>query len=305
MTEHCPICKNINYKDLFTVEGKEQRSFKVVKCLDCMHVFTLLPPGLNINSYYEDEDYRIVDVRKSIFFKLMKIEYSRILNVLKRINAKLNSLLDFGCGKGNFLWFAKNKRWNVFGVETSVPRAEYARKVFNLNISTEFYSGGKIGNTRYDVITLLHVLEHLPDPLNLLHELVRENLAEKGVLLIEVPNFNSIQSRLAKNKWIHLDVPRHISHFTEKTLTQILSIMNMTPIRRKSFSFHIGVLGMVQSILSFCGYRKNILTRLKYKKTISIIVLIMTVLPIALLLEAAASFFKRGGVLRIYAITNK
>ena len=73
----------------------------------------------------------------------------------------------------------------------------------------------------FDTITFWHTLEHLPDPSAALVETNRI-LKPKGQLLISVPNFQSWQARIMKSDWYHLDIPRHLYHFTPKTITQLL-----------------------------------------------------------------------------------
>ncbi|MBI2968171.1 MAG: class I SAM-dependent methyltransferase, partial [Bacteroidetes bacterium] len=260
MPPSCPVCGSHQFNDFFTANTGNKQSFRLVTCGTCSHHFTLIPDHIDLSTFYEDDDYKVADFRKSLFFRLLSFEYTGILKKISEIRQGSESLLDFGCGKGNFLWFAKNQGWSSTGVETSLPRAEYARNIFDLTVFTENYSSGKIGTGSYDVITLFHVLEHLPAPVELLRELVSGNLNKNGILLIEVPNFASWQARWTMEKWMHLDIPRHISHFSEPVLMQILQLLNLNPVKKEYFSFHLGVLGMVQSIMSILGYRNNLLT---------------------------------------------
>ena len=69
----------------------------------------------------------------------------------------------------------------------------------------------------FDMITLWHVLEHLNEPKKIVN-LIEEKLINKGYVVVEVPNFNSFQHLISKNNWIHLDCPRHVTHFTKEGL---------------------------------------------------------------------------------------
>jgi hypothetical protein len=247
----------------------------------------------------------VVENRGSIFDTILNLEYGSVIKKINSLCSAGGTLMDFGSGKGKFASLAKRDGWNVKCVETSEDRAQYARKTYQLEVNSNFYSSGNIFNLEFDVITLFHVLEHLPNPGVMLHQLLKDNLDKAGLAVIEVPNFNSLQSRLAKNRWIHLDVPRHINHFTPESLEQLLIDCDMTPVRKAYFSYHLGVLGMVDSLLKLSGYKKNIIYELKNRKSILLKLGILFVLPFALLLEAVSSFSKQGGIIRIYCTKKR
>jgi len=136
--------------------------------------------------------------------------------------------------------------------------------------------------------------------MDLARALTRDNLKREGLLVIEVPNIRSWQSLFAKERWIHLDVPRHINHFTKQRLKQMMEELGFTAVRTSYFSLHLGVLGMLDSLLKLCGYRKNLIFELKNKKSIGLLLKIAFVLPVALLLEGLAAWRGRGGITRIY-----
>jgi hypothetical protein len=150
------------------------------------------------------------------------------------------------------------------------------------------------------VLTLFHVLEHLPGPEVLLRELIAANVEKGGLVVFEVPNIKSLQSRIAKDKWIHLDVPRHIHHFSPERLEQFLRQLGLKPLKTTYFSFHLGVLGMVDTLLKLFGYRNNIIYELKNKKNKRLLLKVALLLPIAILLESVASGLRRGAVIRMY-----
>ena len=114
-------------------------------------------------------------------------------------------LLDFGFGKGQFLLAAKEQGWVGLGVETAMDRANFARDLYQVDVIDTFYEGGAVTEDRFDLITLNHVLEHLPEPEPILGELVRSNLEPGGLVMIEVPRLNSWQSMIAGSAWVHLD----------------------------------------------------------------------------------------------------
>ena len=299
MKTGCPICHSNNYK-IYYEKVFSYPYASIVQCEKCGHLYSLLTKEVDTEALYNDEVYRVVENRGSVFDKILDREYTRVIKKIESLLPKKGLLLDFGCGKGKFGWLATKNKWQVKCVETSFSRSEYAREIYHLDVNTEFYNDGRIFETLFDVITLFHVLEHLPHPMKLTGTLTRDNLKQKGLLVIEVPNFKSWQSSFAKEKWIHLDVPRHINHFTEKRLKKMMEDIGFTPVKIDSFSFHLGVLGMLDSLLKLCGYKKNIIFELKNKKSIRLLLQVTFVLPVALLLECMAALGGRGGITRMY-----
>ena len=273
-----------------------------MECKSCLHHYTYFDQEVPISSYYNENDYQIRDTRKSIFHQIQELEYQPIINYLKKKNPNQTiKLLDFGSGKGLFLNLAKHHHLDVKGVETSSPRAAYSRNVFGLTIDSSYYTVGKIFNHSFDAITIFHVLEHLEKPFELLNNLVDQNLAPEGLLIIEVPNFESWQSKWAGKHWLHLDVPRHLSHFSPLTIINQLEKFGFFIIKTDHFSWHLGIIGMIQSIWSLFGYRGFLIGELKERKRLRLLFKIGITLPFAIILEGLASLVGRGGILRLYA----
>lgn len=299
MITGCPICHSDSYK-IYYEKVFNYPYANIVQCESCGHLYSLLTQNVDTDALYNDEVYKVVENRGSVFDRILDREYIRVIKKIDSFLPRKGSLLDFGCGKGKFGWLAVKDKWQVKCVETSAGRFEYARSVYHLEVNTEFYSKGRIFENSFDVITLFHVLEHLPQPMELAGALTDDNLRRDGLLVIEVPDISSWQSSFAKEKWIHLDVPRHIHHFTKQRLMQMMEDIGFTPVRTACFSFHLGVLGMLDSLLKLCGYRKNIIFELKNRKSIGLLLKIAFVLPVALLLEGLAAWRGRGGITRMY-----
>ncbi|MGB4399459.1 MAG: class I SAM-dependent methyltransferase, partial [Daejeonella sp.] len=258
---------------------------------------------IDVNEFYDGKDYTVKDTRDSIFFKIQKAEYGSVINTIQNTTRNQTPfILDFGSGKGLFLHFAALKGCQVKGIESSKPRAEYARKYFGLTVNTDYYTSGSVLNSRFDVITMFHVLEHLQNPSELMSNLVKSNLKPGGLLIAEVPNFGSWQSRWAGNRWLHLDVPRHLTHFTDSSLEKIIDNADCRVIRKEYYSLHLGIVGMVQSIFAWFGYKGFLIADLKENKSRVLLAMVLLVLPFAVLLEGLAVLFKKGGIIRCYAV---
>lgn len=298
----CPLCKADSYTAIHKHPGASPGA-SIVKCNQCLHVYTLVNSDSEPGKLYSDGVYKLIENRDSIFDKILNWEFKRVIKRINRIKPSKGNLLDFGCGKGKFASLASHFGWKVKCTETAPERAEYAKKMYGLDVNTDFYATGKIFNSEsFDAITLFHVLEHLPDPKNLLGELIKHNLAKDGLVVLEVPDFNSLQARIAGSNWIHLDAYRHVSHFTPGKIEELAAELNLETIKTTSFSFHLGVLGMTDSFLKKLGYRKNIIYELKIKKSKLLLLFLFILLPFSFTLEFFAAATGAGGVTRKYFI---
>ena len=184
------------------------------------------PQPKNLSTYYESDDYiSHTDAKKSLVDKIYQsVKKRNIKNKLKIVQKHSNGkrLLDFGCGTGDFLVVAQKAGWLVSGVEPNEKaKVKAAQKGLALKPSLK-----DLDNEKYDVITLWHVLEHLP---NLNDQITRlyNVLSENGVLIIAVPNFKSYDAVYYKNYWAAFDVPRHLWHFSKSSIKKIFSKKGM------------------------------------------------------------------------------
>jgi len=177
----------------------------------------------NLSRYYESEDYiSHTDNKKGLINSLYQLVKKRALqnktDLINKLNNGTGSLLDIGAGTGDFLNIAGQKGWKINGVEPNKSARDLAAsKNVILKETLEELSGNK-----FDVITLWHVLEHLPN----LEETILsiENLlAPGGTLIIAVPNYNSFDAKHYKTYWAAFDVPRHLWHFSKSSMKLIFS----------------------------------------------------------------------------------
>jgi SAM-dependent methyltransferase len=303
MTLNCPLCSANDFSVIHKLLEQDTAA-SIVKCTHCLHIYTLIDQEPEPGKLYNDHVYKVVDNRSSIFDKILNWEYKRVIKRISSFKPSKGTLLDFGSGKGKFAHLAKHNGWDVKCVETATERAAYAEEVYGLEVNRDVYSTGKIFNKSFDVLALFHVLEHLPNPGSLVKELTRSNLNKKALIVIEVPNFKSWQSRIAGKRWLQLDATRHIHHFTPSRLEEFAREINTSTLRTTFFSLHVGMLGMTDSLLKLFGYRGNIIYELKNKKNKALVAGIILLLPFSFLLEVLASTFGRGGIIRKYLILD-
>jgi len=202
------------------------------------------PEQAELSKYYESENYiSHTDEGKGLmaflYHGVKKYSLALKLRLITSLNKGPGSLLDIGAGTGAFLKLAKEHGWNAQGVEPNEnARLLAAQKELNLNQTIEELSG----NT-FDVITLWHVLEHLPDLESTIAKI--ESLVEPGgILIIAVPNYKSFDARHYKEYWAAYDVPRHLWHFSKKSMSVLFS-SRMKLIKTKPMifdSFYVSLL---------------------------------------------------------------
>jgi hypothetical protein len=100
-----------------------------------------------------------------------------------------------------------------------------------------------------DVATLWHSLEHMANPAEVLASL-RSVLSEDGTVVLAVPNLDSLQSRVTTTSWLHLDVPRHLSHFTRRSLELLLRQEGFEPVRWWNLEIEYDLIGWSQSLMT-------------------------------------------------------
>jgi SAM-dependent methyltransferase len=128
-------------------------------------------------------------------------------------------LLDFGCGAGDFLRRMHSLGWNVAGLDMAVTAVARIRDLpaFVGTLPHPLWT-----EACFEAITMWQSLEHVHQPLDVLHAAYRL-LTTGGRLLVAAPNFDSFASRWFGPNWFGLDVPRHLTHFTPTTLRLMLA----------------------------------------------------------------------------------
>jgi predicted SAM-dependent methyltransferase len=153
------------------------------------------------------------------------------------------NLLDFGCGDGSFLLAARAEGWNCCGIERNPPESL-------LDELPVVGSLDQLGDrSPFDCVTFWHVLEHVDDPVDVLTRL-RGYLKPGGVVLAAVPNFGSCQARFTGASWLHLDVPRHLYHFTKRSLTKTFEAAGFRVHGATYGEIEYDVIGWSQSLLN-------------------------------------------------------
>ena len=229
------------------------------------------PSEEQLPKYYQSEDYiSHTDAKRNLFEKvyhfIKTIALKRKLKLINSFNVEEKKLLDVGCGTGDFLKVAKDHNWSVSGIEPNLEARIIANKktdnsVFDIEQLLTFEKHS------FDIITLWHVLEHLPkldDHIAILESLLKPN----GRLVIAVPNYKSFDANYYKGYWAAFDVPRHLWHFSQNTISKLVQQKGMEVIKTEPMifdAFYVSLLsekyknGFMNPIKAFwIGWRSNL-----------------------------------------------
>jgi SAM-dependent methyltransferase len=307
----CASCGGEEGRRLAATDHITGEMFEVVVCSRC-GLGRTDPAPADLRRYYPTGYYGSGGIRFNPLVEaaIRTSRTSRVAEVT-RAHPAPGAILDVGCGRGLMLSELAHRGWRAVGVEMSDAASRHAREVLGLDVRVGDLVGCKFPTASFDVVTLFHVLEHLPDPDSALAE-VRRLITADGWLLVEVPNFGSLQSRLAGGRGFHVDAPRHLFHFTRAALLQSLERAGFEPIRVATHSFEFGYYGMLQSLLNRATRRQNGLYEMLKNRTArppeslggDVAATIALLLPAAIVsvpLEATAAALGRGAVLRVLA----
>ena len=231
------------------------------------------PVPKNLASYYKSENYiSHTDSKKSLLDKVYQIvkntTLKRKLKLIDSFKTSSKNILDVGSGTGDFLKVCKNNSWSVFGVEPNLDARNIAAKkgiTLQENLS-------ELKNIQFDVITLWHVLEHVENLSETIF-LINKMLAENGKIVIAVPNFKSDDANYYKDFWAAFDVPRHLWHFSQKSIHLLFENENMTIekiLPMKFDSFYVSMLSEKYKTgkLNFLiGFWRGFVSNWKARKT--------------------------------------
>lgn len=245
---NCIACEGSDLVDLFTARDINNRPFDYLKCPICGTV-QLTNPSEELFDYAYDQAYYGGSGEKfkwpfSALFALSKKLAAKKLAA--RINSKDSSILDIGCGTGSFLTELNQLGYsNLWGNEINSP----AKAPDHITWLPGMFSEIDLKEKRFDLITLFHVFEHLPEPESLIARF-HECLKEEGIVVISLPNIDSHQAQKFGANWLHLDPPRHLHLIPPKQLKALFMAAGFEPVSETYRSFFYNPYGYLQSWLN-------------------------------------------------------
>jgi 2-polyprenyl-3-methyl-5-hydroxy-6-metoxy-1,4-benzoquinol methylase len=198
-------------------------TFHVAACSSCGCGWTLPPASSAELEAFYPETYAAHLLERGLLGAIQERGQRLILHrALARLPLRAlrertpGELLDVGCGRGDLGAELIRRGWQVAGVDPSAAAAVTAR-MRGLDASVGTLQSVGYASESFDAVVMNHTLEHVPDPVADLARAFRV-LRPGGLLLISVPNFASWQRGLFGSKWYPLDLPRHRTHFTQRSL---------------------------------------------------------------------------------------
>lgn len=234
------------------------RSFELLACEGCGTLRTW--PDLSDDevaahyppSYYGEGNKRFVEALERVIGMIHK---RRAADIAKRTTP--GHVLDVGCGRGITLASMRDLGFHPVGVELSDTSARHARGVLGLDVRTSMFDDD-LPRGEFTCVIFWHSLEHIRDPARAVaraHELLRPG----GLLVVAVPNSESVQAKLFREKWFHLDVPRHYHHFSLRGVQQLVERHGFSVEATRHLNLEQNPYGVMQSAMNRLGFNENFL----------------------------------------------
>ncbi|HAX62314.1 MAG TPA: hypothetical protein DCX95_07170 [Elusimicrobia bacterium] len=246
----CNLCGSNDLKLLFV-----KSSVNLMKCRECGLVFIDPRPTLaDLKKYYTENYYFATDSVTGGYDNYLADKENLLKTFTKRISfienyIKPGKMLDVGCAFGFSLIAAKNRGWDVCGIELSDFASDIAKKQ-GFNIFSGTIEESPFQNGYFDCITMWDLLEHTIDPKK---ELLKTNQLMKngGILTLSTPDVSSFLEKITGRHWLGYQSPKqHLFYFSPKSISHLLKNTGFEVTK----IFHIG---------KFCSL-SFIIQRLKY-----------------------------------------
>lgn len=233
--------------------------FRMLTCGRCGHLYQSPRPTLAEIGRHYPPDYapfqRAIEDEPSPLRRLERRYGLRTrCMAVQRAAGAAGRLLDVGCATGLFLDGMRRLGWDVAGVEPDERAADYARGRFGLSIFPGRLEHAPYPAGSFDAITLWDVLEHVHDPRHTLADLARL-LRPGGLLVLSLPNPDSLEARLLREHWLGWDLPRHLNLFRPRQLRAHLGQFGLRTERIRSpiHGYALLVMSLEQRILARGG----------------------------------------------------
>ncbi len=249
----CVVCHQAHWSEV----APDDHRFQLFRCRECgcYRIDLKRPPSIELYDRYHSDDsaQRLSGIFHPLWRMIRRQRAKRILR-----SAPANSrVCDVGCERGELLAVLKQAGWAVEGTQLSRPAAEFARRHFGINVYVGELADAPFARDTFDVILMIHVLEHLPSPEAYLAQ-VRRMLRPGGVFWVEVPNAGSLTARLCGKRWLHHDPEHHYWNFTKRGLLCLLGRQGFAIERMHHYSWEHAPIGCVQSWLNFLPGPRNV-----------------------------------------------
>ena len=297
----CPVCGSSERTFVVAALGDwldsghpvPQESYSYYRCLGCKAVYLgELPSDEILGLYYDSPAYHVrkAGLTGNRADRLSPIWFA-YLRFLRPMPVKRpGKHLDFGCGPGDYLVFSRSYGWESTGVEYSDESARAAReRGLPVVLMSEV---GQLPDEHFDLVTLNHSLEHLPNPVETLATLVRKVRAG-GTVYIELPNLDCLEFRMFGRYYSMLSAPLHFQFFSDETMRLLGEKVGLDLLRCRNNPWMIHY--FTYSFLSFLRHKTGISFSRYHSAVISAMAFPLTAIPSLLL-----PLFGVQGIVRRY-----
>jgi 2-polyprenyl-3-methyl-5-hydroxy-6-metoxy-1,4-benzoquinol methylase len=298
------ICPHSDRRVLFRYDQAN-----LIYCNACGFVFSdrfvrIKPDIKKYEGFYEEESAARFNWAMEVLVRLFR--FSRAFQI-SMLAPKAKTILDVGSGRGWMLFYLRKYFGFIRTAGTQISRnaVEFSRKKLGLEIFDRDLLDVDFGGSRFDTITIWHVLEHVAKAEETVWR-IRDLLKPGGLFVVEVPNFCSWTSGWTGKYWLGLDLEYHITFFTPFALIALLEKYQFKIKRIRTFSLEYSTFISAQSILGwFTRTDQFFFQWLQNSKTsgkgLFHLILFCLLVPPCLLINLVLFFSRHGEVLRIVA----
>ena len=313
----CPSCwsSQVGWRFYAKSLPPESAAFELLACSSCGLGWTSPAlPEHEMAPWYPPSYYGRENVRFHWSLEALVRVFTRRRAGAIRDRSRPGPALDVGCGRGILLSQLRDLGYEPYGVEISEHAAWNARNRAGAEVHVGNFMTAPYGAEQFHVVVFWHVLEHMSNPFAALRH-AHALLKKGGLLVVAVPNLDSLQARLSGRNWFHLDIPRHYYHFTRRSLEGALRRSGFRLVETAHFSFEQNPYGWVQSLFNMLGFRFNFLYDILKNRTsrtaprrrnpfqlLLIAALLPVAVPLAVLMTVLEAWLRRGGTVEMYAV---
>ena len=316
--ENCPLCDDSRNALVYRVivpSGNHAGVFELRRCQSCDIVF--VSPRLSddeLSKLYDEDFYFSTGWSyETLASSVIEFIQSRRRHRVER-HVQPGRLLDIGSGDGRFAHHMAHHGWDATGIDFSPAAQEFAHR---FRSSARFLQGSledyHFPARSLDLVTLWQVLEHIGEPRPLLQRCY--NLLEPGGMFVaSVPNIDGWSSRLTRERWWGLDVPRHLVHYSPSTLRCSLEQAGFRVIHIRHHSLQYDPYALLHSSLDWAFSRRHFLSNFAKRQVpedmggreyfynlASLVALAPILAPLCVATTSVGSFLGYGGFIEVYA----